>query len=262
VSEPIIRVIGLSKRFAGLMALDAVSLEVGEHEVVGLIGPNGAGKTTCFNCVTGFYPPTSGRVRLRGEDVTELPPAARAAHGMARTFQQVQLFGHLTVEENLLLGRHLHYGASAVESALRLPRARRAEASARAAVRDIAGECGLAPVLGARVGDLPYGTQRMVEVARAIATEPAVLLLDEPSAGMDTAESSYFGQLLRQVHGERGLTTLVIEHDVALVTAICDRIYVLDFGQLIAEGTPAQIRRDPLVQAAYLGDQRGLLANA
>jgi branched-chain amino acid transport system ATP-binding protein len=262
VSDAILEITELSKRFAGLMALDSVSLQVGDQEIVGLIGPNGAGKTTCFNCVTGFLPPTSGRVRLRGDDVTDMSPPARAARGMARTFQQVHLFGHLTVEENLLLGRHLHYGASAVESALRLPRARRAESAARSAVRDIAAECGLALVLDARVGDLPYGTQRMVEVARAIATEPAVLLLDEPSAGMDTAESSYFGQLLQRVHAERGLTTLVIEHDVALVTSVCDRIYVLDFGRLIADGTPAQIRRDPLVQAAYLGDDRGLLANA
>jgi ABC-type branched-subunit amino acid transport system ATPase component len=245
----------ITKAFSGLVALDRVDLAVMSGEIVGLIGPNGAGKTTFFNCVTGFTVPTRGRVSFDGRDVTGLAPARRAALGMARTFQHAQLFGHLSVRENLLLGRHLHYGASAWQAAVGLPRARRAEREADRHIRDIAARTGLAPVLDATISDLPYGTQRMVEVARALATEPRMLLLDEPSAGMDSNESAYFGQMLRGIHEERGLAMLLIEHDVALVMAVCDRVYVLDFGRLIASGTPEEIRRNPAVQAAYFGSE-------
>jgi branched-chain amino acid transport system ATP-binding protein len=247
--------IDVTKSFAGLVALDKVDVEVKRGEIVGLIGPNGAGKTTFFNCVTGFTAPTRGRVSFDGRDVTSLSPARRAELGMARTFQHAQLFGHLTVRENLLLGRHLHYGAPAWQAAIGLPRARRAERAADAAVREIAARTGLTPVLDATISDLPYGTQRMIEVARALATEPRMLLLDEPGAGMDTSESAYFGQMLRGIHEERGLAMLLIEHDVALVMAVCDRVYVLDFGVLIASGSPDEIRRNPQVQAAYFGSE-------
>ncbi|HVW35240.1 MAG TPA: ABC transporter ATP-binding protein [Acidimicrobiia bacterium] len=248
---------GVSKRFAGLVAVDELSLEVRPGEIVGLIGPNGAGKTTFFNCVTGLDQPTAGQVRLDGVDVTGWSPAARARHGLARTFQQVRLFGHLSVRENLLLGRHQHYGASALAAALRTPKARRAERAAAAHVAEVAQRCNLTPVLDAPVRDLPYGVQRMVEVARALATEPAVLLLDEPAAGMDTTESAYFGDLLRQVHDPAtsgsAWSILLVEHDVPLVLSVCDRIYVLEFGRLIATGTPAEIRADERVRAAYFG---------
>ena len=243
--------IEITKRYAGLVANDAVELEVRAGEVVGLIGPNGAGKTTLFDCLTGFTPVTSGRVVLDDEDVTELPPARRAELGMARTFQQAKLFGHLTVAENILLGRHRHYRARAWQSALGLGGA--AEREATEASRQVATECGLGDVLDAPVGDLPYGTQRMVEVARALATEPTILLLDEPGAGMDSNESAYFGQLIRRIHDERELSVLLIEHDVALVAAVSDRVYVLDFGRLIMEGTADEVRRDPRVRDAYLG---------
>jgi len=243
--------IEITKRYAGLVANDAVELEVRAGEVVGLIGPNGAGKTTLFDCLTGFTPVTSGRVVLDDEDVTELPPARRAELGMARTFQQAKLFGHLTVAENILLGRHRHYRARAWQSALGLGGA--GEREATEASRQVATECGLGDVLDAPVGDLPYGTQRMVEVARALATEPTILLLDEPGAGMDSNESAYFGQLIRRIHEERELSILLIEHDVALVAAVSDRVYVLDFGRLIMEGTADEVRRDPRVRDAYLG---------
>jgi branched-chain amino acid transport system ATP-binding protein len=243
---------GLTKHFAGLVAVDELTLEVRPGEIVGLIGPNGAGKTTFFNCVTGLEPPTAGRVRLDGIDVTGWSPAARARHGLVRTFQQVHLFGHLSVRENLLLGRHQHYGAGALQAALRTPRARAAERHAAAHVEAVAERCNLAPVLDAPVGDLPYGTQRMVEVARALATEPAVLLLDEPAAGMDTTESAAFGELLRRVH-DASWSVLLVEHDVPLVLSVCHRIYVLEFGRLIASGTPADIRSDERVRAAYFG---------
>jgi branched-chain amino acid transport system ATP-binding protein len=241
----------ITKRYAGLVANDAVEIEVRPGEVVGLIGPNGAGKTTLFDCITGFTPATSGRVVLDDEDVTERAPAARAELGMARTFQQAKLFGHLTVAENILLGRHRHYRARAWQSALGLGGA--AEREAQAATRQVATECGLGEVLEAPVGDLPYGTQRMVEVARALATEPTILLLDEPGAGMDSNESAYFGTLMRRIHDERQLSMLIIEHDVALVAAICDRVYVLDFGRIIMDGTADEVRRDPRVRDAYLG---------
>jgi len=241
----------ITKRYAGLVANNAVEIEVRPGEVVGLIGPNGAGKTTLFDCLTGFTPVTSGRVHLDDRDITELAPAARAELGMARTFQQAKLFGHLTVAENILLGRHRHYRARAWQSAIGL--GGRAEREADGAARQVATECGLAPVLDAPVGDLPYGTQRMVEVARALATEPTILLLDEPGAGMDSTESAYFGKLIRRIHDERGLSMLIIEHDVALVSAVCDRVYVLDFGSLIMEGTATEVRNDQRVRDAYLG---------
>jgi len=243
--------IEITKRYAGLVANDSVEIEVRAGEVVGLIGPNGAGKTTLFDCLTGFTSLTRGKVRLDDRDITDVSPSARAELGMARTFQQAKLFGHLTVEENVLLGRHRHYGARAWQSALGL--GLRAEREAEAAARAVATECGLGDVLDATVGELPYGTQRMVEVSRALATEPTILLLDEPGAGMDSNESAYFGKLIRRIHDERQLSMLIIEHDVALVAAVCDRVYVLDFGRLIMEGTADDVRRDQRVRDAYLG---------
>jgi branched-chain amino acid transport system ATP-binding protein len=243
---------GLTKHFAGLIAIDDLSVEIRPGEIVGLIGPNGAGKTTFFNCVTGFTAPTRGQVRLDGVDITGWPPAARARCGMARTVQQARLFGHLSVREKLLLGRHRHYGASALQAALHTPRARAAERGAAEHVEQVAERCRLTALLGARVGELPYGSQRMVEVARALVSEPVVLLLDEPSAGMDAAESSCFGEILLEIH-DRSRAVLVIEHDVALVLAVCHRVYVLDFGRLIATGTPEEIRADERVRAAYFG---------
>jgi branched-chain amino acid transport system ATP-binding protein len=183
-----------------------------------------------------------------------MPASARARLGMARTFQQARLFGHLSVRENLLLGRHRHYGASALACGLRTPAVRRAERAAVAAVEEMAARTGLTPVLDAPVADLPYGTHRLVEVARALASEPAILLLDEPGAGMDTTETAYFGELLRSAQAETGCSVLLIEHDVALVMSVCERIYVLDFGRLIAAGTPEEIRGNERVREAYLGE--------
>jgi branched-chain amino acid transport system ATP-binding protein len=243
---------GLTTRFAGVVALHDLDLEVRPGEIVGLIGPNGAGKTTCFNSLTGFVAPNEGTVVLNGEDVTALPPAERARRGMVRTFQQVVLFKHLSVRENLLLGRHIHYGANPLQGVLRTPRARAAERAAEEQVEAIAERCGLTALLGAPAGDLPYGTQRMVEVARAVAAEPSVLLLDEPGAGMDPAESDYFGDLLLQIH-DGAHSVVLIEHDVPMVLRVCDRIYVLQFGKLIAQGTPDEIRADDAVREAYFG---------
>jgi ABC-type branched-subunit amino acid transport system ATPase component len=241
----------MTKRYAGLVANDNIGVEVNPGEIVGLIGPNGAGKTTLFNCLTGAQKLTAGRITLNGKDITNLPAAERAQLGLARTFQQSQLFRHLSVEENLLLGKHRSYGVGSVLGALGL--AGRAERSARQVVRQIAEQCGLIDVLAAPVGDLPYGTQRMVEVARAIVMDPAVLLVDEPAAGMDSTESEYFGSLLRRISREREMSVLIIEHDVTMVLAICDRVYVLNFGKLLASGLPDEIRANAEVRAAYLG---------
>lgn len=247
--------VGLTKKFAGLTAVDQVDLEVRPGQIVGLIGPNGAGKTTTFNCLTGFVPATAGNVSLDSDDITDNDPASRAALGMARTFQQSRLFGHLSVRENLLLGRHLHYGAGTVASALRTPKARAAERAAIDVVEALAEPCGINGVLDHPVGGLPYGTQRMVEVCRAMALDPKILLLDEPAAGMDPAESRYFGQLLTKIHADHGYSILLIEHDVGMVLSVCHRVYVLEFGRLIAHGTPDQIRDDPAVRAAYFGSE-------
>ena len=239
-------------RFGGITALDKVSLNLNRGEILGLIGPNGAGKTTCFNSLTGFVTPNEGTVVLNGEDITTLPPAERARRGMVRTFQQVVLFKHLSVRENLLLGRHIHYGANGLSGVLRTPKARAAERAAEEHVEAIAVRCGLTPLLDAPAGDLPYGTQRMVEVARALAAEPSVLLLDEPGAGMDPTESDYFGDLLLQIH-DGNHSVVLIEHDVPMVLRVCDRIYVLQFGKLIAQGTPDEIRANAAVREAYFG---------
>lgn len=242
---------GMTKKYSGLVANDNIDVGVRPGEIVGLIGPNGAGKTTLFNCLTGAQKLTAGRIELNGKDVTTMSAAERAQLGLARTFQQSQLFRHLSVEENLLLGKHRHYGANALFGVLGL--AGRAERSARLLVGRIAEQCGLTDVLQAPVGDLPYGTQRMVEVARAIVMDPAVLLVDEPAAGMDSTESEYFGSLLYRISKEREMSVLIIEHDVSMVLAISDRVYVLNFGKLLAQGLPAEIRSHPEVRAAYLG---------
>jgi branched-chain amino acid transport system ATP-binding protein len=242
---------GLTKRYAGLVANDSVDIDVNPGEIVGLIGPNGAGKTTLFNCLTGAQKLTAGTITLNGKDVSNLPASERARLGMARTFQQAQLFRHLSVEENLLLGRHRRYGSGSLRGAIGL--AGGAERKARKLVHEIAGQCGLTDVLEAPVGDLPFGTQRMVEVARAIVLEPTVLLVDEPGAGMDSTESAYFGALLGRISRERDMSVLIIEHDVAMILSLCDRIYVLNFGKLLAEGSPDQIRANAEVRAAYFG---------
>ena len=245
----------ITVQFSGVLANDAVDLEVRPGEIVGLIGPNGAGKTTFFNTVTGFVRPTAGEVHLDGVDVTGMTPVQRAQRGMARTFQQSKLFPHLTVRENLLLGRNLDYGVTAWRSVLRTPAATRAEASAREYVDELAAELNLTRVLDGHIDELTYGTRRWVEVARALALDPALLLLDEPAAGMDSGESIQFGKVLKAAQASRDLSVLLIEHDVAMVLDVCHRVYVLDFGKLIASGTPDEIRNDDNVRRAWLGSE-------
>jgi branched-chain amino acid transport system ATP-binding protein len=260
--DPVLDVAGLSKRFGGLAALTDYDLKLRRGEVLGLIGPNGAGKTTAFNLLTGVVGPTSGRIVLDGTDLTGATPETFAKAGIARTFQNVRLFRDLSVWENVAVGCHMRAGAGWIATVLGLPGARASEERIRARSIDLLDVVGLRAVAGQRAGDLPYGLQRKVEIARALATDPILLLLDEPAAGMNTVETAGLTESLRELSatvraadGAR-LTIIVVEHDMRLVMALCTRIQVLNRGELLADGTPAEIQRHEAVIEAYLGSGR------
>ncbi|MFE9100135.1 ABC transporter ATP-binding protein [Actinomadura geliboluensis] len=244
---------GLTVRFAGLTALDGVGFTVAAGSVHAVIGPNGAGKSTCFNVLSGVYRASGGSVRFGGAELTALPPHRIAALGVARTFQNIALSRHLTVENNLMLGRHRLTRAGFVSAGLRLPRARREDARHRARVRDIARFVGVAEHLAAPVGLLSYGVQKRVELARALAMEPRLLLLDEPVAGMNGAERRRMAGVIARVRADLGVSVLLVEHDMGMVMRLADEVTVLDFGKRIAGGAPEAVQRDPAVVRAYLG---------
>ena len=241
----------VTMRFGGLVAVDDVDLTVHSGEIVGLIGPNGAGKTTFFNCLTGLYKPTSGEVRFAGE---VLPPKPRKVvmAGMARTFQNIRLFPNMTALENVMVGRYCRTSAMAVTSIVRGPKFRREEAETRERAIELLAYVGMKGQGGHLARNLPYGDQRRLEIARALATEPKLLCLDEPAAGFNPAEKVALMDLIRKIRAD-GYTVLLIEHDMRLVMGVTDRIVVLEFGKKIAEGLPAEIRDNPAVVAAYLG---------
>ena len=246
----------VSVDFGGLRALDGVSLRVPAAGIVGLIGPNGAGKTTLFDSVTGVITPTAGRVELFGQDVTDWPAHRRARLGVGRTFQRLELFSSLTVLENLVVAVEARAGRGGVVSdLLALPPSVETRSQAVERATGALEVVGLADYADARAGDLPLGLSRLVELARALCTEPRLLLLDEPSSGLRGQESARVAELLEAARAERGLSVLVVEHDMPFVLGLCDHVYVLDFGRLLAEGTPADIRADTAVQAAYLGEE-------
>ena len=249
---PILEMTGLTRRYAGLVAVDRVDMQVTPGGVHAIIGPNGAGKTTLFNLISGLVPPSAGCIRFAGQDVTRLPADRRAALGLARTFQNIRIFAAMTVLENALTGMHARLTTSLPGVVLRLPGFRSEERRAVARAREALDLVGLADKAGQRAQMLSYGDQRRLEIARAMAPEPRLLLLDEPAAGMNPAETEALATLVRRLSGF-GITIMLVEHDMGFVMDISDRVTVLNFGKRIYEGTPQAVRQEPAVIEAYLG---------
>ena len=253
MNKRVLEVTHATMRFGGLVAVNDLNMHIDSQEIVALIGPNGAGKTTAFNMITGVYAPTEGSVILQGRSITRMRPDRIASAGIARTFQNIRLFKALTVLDNVLIAQHVRLTASWLGAVLRSPRYRKEEARAYERARELLTYMGLWEVRDEISSSLPYGMQRKLEIARALATQPTLLLLDEPAAGMNPAETAELTELIRGIRDRYHLTVLLIEHHMDVVMDISDRIYVLNYGGLIAEGTPAEIQQNDDVIRAYLG---------
>ena len=251
--RPLLAVQDVTVRFGGIVALERVSFDIREGQIVGLIGPNGAGKTTLFNCLSGLYAPERGDVCFAGRSLLSEPPHRMAGLGIGRTFQNVALFGSMTVLQNVMVGVHGRTRSGFVGNALRLPAVRREEAATRAAAMELIAFLSLEAVAYHPAAGLPFGTLKRVELARALAGRPRLLLLDEPAGGLNHEEVTALATLLRAIRDERGVTILLVEHHIGLVMQVSDHVVVLDFGRKIAEGPPAAIQRHAEVIRAYLG---------
>ncbi len=248
----VLTVENLSKGFGGVQAVAELSFSITEKRIHSIIGPNGAGKTTLFNLITGIYTPSSGRISLLGDDITGLPTAARAARGIQRTFQNLQIFFNMTALENVMVGRHLSLRPRLLPSLLRLPASARADRETEAQAADLMAYVGLGKWLDADADAMPYGALKRLEIARALAARPRLLLLDEPAAGLNAVETAEIDELIKRI-AAGGTTVVLVEHDMKLVMGVSDHILVLDYGRKLADGTAAEVRANPDVIRAYLG---------
>ncbi|CAH0238109.1 leucine/isoleucine/valine transporter ATP-binding subunit [bacteria symbiont BFo1 of Frankliniella occidentalis] len=254
MTQPLLAVNGLMMRFGGLLAVNNVELELRPQEIVSLIGPNGAGKTTVFNCLTGFYRPTGGSIKLGDQQLAGLPGQKIARMGIVRTFQHVRLFREMTVIENLLVAQHQHLKSGVFSGLLKTPAFRKAESEALDRAATWLERVGLLSLANRQAGNLAYGQQRRLEIARCMVTRPEILMLDEPAAGLNPKETHELDELIAELRSQHNVSVLLIEHDMKLVMGISDRIYVVNQGTPLANGTPDEIRNNPDVIRAYLGE--------